>query len=218
MNKHILKRFSDLDNEIKDIINGSIEEFSNIDFKSLDINENIFSQWCHKLHTLIILSAGEDSMYNDKIKKNPMSAAFGGKNELFKLNYSLFKALKDDYENGYLNSIEMIAQADVLEDQLEQAKELLSKKYKLASAVIAGIVLETSLRKLCINHSINIGKLDKMNADLAKANVYNKLYQKKITALAEIRNSAAHGKDSEFTHDDVESMIRDIESFLENYL
>lgn len=34
------------------------------------------------------------------------------------------------------------------------------------------------------------------------------------TALADIRNNAAHGKPSEFTEDDVKSMIGDIESFL----
>jgi hypothetical protein len=56
---------------------------------------------------------------------------------------------------------------------------------KFAAAVIAGTVLETALRQLC---------LDRMNADLAKAGVYNSLMQKRITALAAIRNRAAHGK------------------------
>lgn len=53
-----------------------------------------------------------------------------------------------------------------------------------------------------------------MNADLAKAGVYNKLQQKRITALADIRNSAAHGKPDEFSENDVTTMIRDIEQFL----
>ena len=49
-----------------------------------------------------------------------------------------------------------------------------------------------------------------MNSDLAKAGIYNKLQQKRITALADIRNSAAHGKPEEFSGDDVIMMIRDI--------
>jgi hypothetical protein len=68
---------------------------------------------------------------------------------------------------------------------------------KFAAAVIAGTVLETALRQLC---------LDRMNADLAKAGVYNSLMQKRITALAAIRNRAAHGKPNEFTRDDVSAM------------
>lgn len=95
---------------------------------------------------------------------------------------------------------------------------MLSSGYKLAAAVIAGVVLETTLRDLCNQNSLPIGKLDKMNSDLAKAGIYNKLQQKRITALADIRNSAAHGKPEEFSDNDVTMMIRDIEQFLITHL
>ena len=36
-------------------------------------------------------------------------------------------------------------------------------------------------------------KADTLNAHLAKASVYNKLEQKNVTALARLRNDAAHG-------------------------
>jgi hypothetical protein len=41
---------------------------------------------------------------------------------------------------------------------------------------------------------------------------------KRITALAGIRNSAAHGKPDAFTEDEVKAMIADIERFLSEYL
>lgn len=56
--------------------------------------------------------------------------------------------------------------------------------------------------------------MDAMNNGLARAGVYNKNQQKRITALAGIRNSAAHGKQGEFTREDVKSMIQEIERFL----
>jgi hypothetical protein len=90
--------------------------------------------------------------------------------------------------------------------------------YSTAAAVIAGVVLETALRELCDKNGISHGKLDKMNGDLVKAGVYNKLNQKRITALADIRNSAAHGKPNEFTDQDVSDMIRDVRQFLCNHL
>jgi hypothetical protein len=52
-------------------------------------------------------------------------------------------------------------------------------------------VLETGLREKCADNAIEPGKLDKMNADLAKAGINNKLVQKHITALADILNGAA---------------------------
>ena len=106
----------------------------------------------------------------------------------------------------------------MFESELEQAQELLDNGYKLSSAVIAGVVLETALRDLCEQESIPLGKLDKMNSDLAKKGKYNKLQQKRITALADIRNNAAHGKPEEFTSEDVSLMIRDVQGFLLNFL
>lgn len=44
-----------------------------------------------------------------------------------------------------------------------------------------------------------MGKLNKMNEDLAKAGVCSPLRQKRIAALADIRNSAAHGHADKFT-------------------
>ena len=112
----------------------------------------------------------------------------------------------------------MLVQAEVFDSELEQANELLGSSYSIAAAVIAGVVLETALRELCYTEGISPGKLDKINADLAKAGVYNQLRQKRITALADIRNSATHGKPNKFTKQDVTNMIRDIGHFLANHL
>lgn len=127
-------------------------------------------------------------------------------------------AAKEDFEGGYLNSVRNLVQAEVFDNELDQAKELLSSGYASAAAVIAGVVLETTIRNLCSDHNIPLGKLDKMNADLTKQGIYNSLIQKRITALAGIRNSAAHGKTEEFNKDDVNSMINEIERFVSSTL
>ncbi len=55
-----------------------------------------------------------------------------------------------------------------------------------------------------------------MNADLTKTGVYNLLKLKQITALADLRNKAAHGLGG-FTKHDVESMIKDVRRFMTEY-
>lgn len=127
---------------------------------------------------------------------------------------AVFLATKEDFEGGYLISYRSLVQAEVFTSELDQARDQLNSGYKVPAAVIAGIVLETKLRDMCTPLQIPLGKLDKMNADLAKAQVYNSIQQKRITAIAGIRNSAAHGKPEEFTADDVKGMIEDIERFL----
>lgn len=56
-----------------------------------------------------------------------------------------------------------------------------------------------------------------MNAELAKAAVYTKLVQKRITAIADIRNNAAHGNWNEFKPEDVEDSIDWIARFIEEH-
>jgi hypothetical protein len=131
---------------------------------------------------------------------------------------AVFRAAKEDFEGGYLSSLRSIVQAEVFDSELEQATELHQQGFILPAAVVAGVVLETTLRELCDSHSLPHGKLDKMNADLAKAGVYNKLTQKRITALADIRNSAAHGHSGKFTAEDVKDLIRDVERFVREHL
>ncbi len=129
-------------------------------------------------------------------------------------------AAKDDYQNGYLFVTHILIEAEVFDDFLGQAEELFKKGYYQPSAVIAGCVLEDGLRKLGQRKipSFPTDKtIDPMNVELAKAGIYNALWQKKITALADLRNKAAHGKRTEFTEKDVEDMIRDVRRFMKDY-
>jgi hypothetical protein len=57
-----------------------------------------------------------------------------------------------------------------------------------------------------------------MNSELTKAGAYNLLVQKRITALADIRNNAAHGRTGQFKDNDVSDMISYVESFVSEHL
>ncbi len=213
-----LKRIEELIEEALDVKQTKYETdagFSNAQF----VDDFKYEQWKIKVKNILELISGKESIYlKNFCDIDSLKYLAGDTYPKFIKQYALLSAFKDDYEHGYLISLKNLIEADIFDTELEQAKELLISKYKLAAAVIAGIVLETALRSLCDKINIPHGKLTKMNDDLTKAGIYNKFQHKSITALADIRNSAAHGKDSEFTHDNVENMIRDIESFLATYL
>jgi hypothetical protein len=132
----------------------------------------------------------------------------------------ILKAAKDDYENGYLFETNVLIRAEVFDSFLDQASYLRKEGYFAPAAVIAGGVLEDALRTLCTRKGIPPpakSKLDSMNAELAKAGVYNLLVQKRITALADLRNKAAHGLWNEFSAADVEDMMNQVRRFMEQY-
>lgn len=213
MNQKHSQRFQELENEIKEIISNSYHS-SDREY----IKEEDFIEWKVKAKNLLVKSCGEDSEHYKEFLKNETKGMYGTNLGIAKRLLPVFKAAKSDFDGGYLSSIRVFVQAEIFESELEQAEELLKSGYRTASAVIAGIVLETGLRELCDTNSIGHGKLDRMNADLAKFGIYGRLEQKRITTLANIRNSAAHGKPDEFTDNDVSGMIRDIERFLANHL
>ena len=209
-----MKRINELKEEIEEIEKSKYLDKEFHKYELLD--KTLYLPWKVQVLDIFNKLLSQDSTYYEEfIKLDKMMYNDVYLNDFQNIK-SIFIAFKNDYEKGYLSSIETLIQAEVFETQLEQSQELLDSNYILASAVIAGIVLETGMREICTRENIEHGKLDKMNADLAKKGIYNKLQQKRITALADIRNSAAHGKKDEFTKDDVANMIREVAQFLAN--
>ena len=135
--------------------------------------------------------------------------------------FGILKALKADYEAGYLLSIQELIHGDVFSDFLEMAEHLNSEGYKDPSAVLAGGVLEEHLRKLCIKSKVSIlkpdgspKKADSMNNDLAGATAITKLDQKNVTAWLGLRNDAAHGHFAKYNKDQVTLQISGIRDFI----
>src|SRR4051812_7756631 len=73
-----------------------------------------------------------------------------------KRGLGIMMAAKDDYENGYLFNTRAIIQAEVFDEFLDQACELLQAGYYQPAAVVAGAVLEDGLRKLCVRRGITL--------------------------------------------------------------
>jgi hypothetical protein len=136
----------------------------------------------------------------------------------------ILKALRADYDAGYLQSIIELVQGDIFADFLDMANYLLQQGYKDPAAVVAGSVLEAHLRKLCAKHGIPVVKPDgspktanTLNSELAAANIYSKLDQKNVMAWQDLRNKAAHGQYSEYTKEQVTLTLQSVRDFASRY-
>ena len=132
----------------------------------------------------------------------------------------ILKALRSDYEAGYLQSVHELLHASVFADFLEMADHLLNEGYKDPAAVLAGGVLEEHLRKLCEKNGIDTEsagspkKADMLNSQLTKAGAYEKLDQKNVTAWLDLRNKAAHAKYEEYAKEQVALMTQGVRDLL----
>lgn len=166
--------------------------------------------------------AGSRSTYGTQCEEIIQSNSPNG----FKVRYlfGVVQALQEDLAKGYLRSLEELVHAELFADFLEMAQHLLNEGFKDAAAVIAGSSLEAHLRQLCQKNTIDVEvasgadvapkKADRLNSDLASANVYGKLDQKSVTAWLDLRNKAAHGKYGEYEKAQVGLMVAGIRDFI----
>jgi len=181
------------------------------------IDPHLSIGWRVKARNLLLQACGAQSEHYRAFQNLEQDPTFLGNIWFMNSLKAVFQAAKEDYEGGFLRSARSLVHAELFDDEIEQARELQASEYKAAAAVVAGVVLETTLRKLCGDKGIPVAKLDKMNADLAKAGVYNVLVQKRVTMLADIRNKAAHCESASFTDADVIDMLTKVEQFVSDY-
>ncbi|MEI8632816.1 hypothetical protein P4S72_14000 [Vibrio sp. PP-XX7] len=178
MNKKLSQRFVDLLAQAEKVAATHTVLHSEMFGTSNNVEDDVFLEWRVKVKNLIIKVGGENSEHYKEFCKTEERDSWGGSFKKFKALKAVFLATKEDFDGGYLLSYKAIVQAEVFDNELEQAHELLNTGYFAAAAVIGGVVLETTLRELCDREHIPHGKLDKMNADLAKAGIYSKIVQK----------------------------------------
>ena len=137
---------------------------------------------------------------------------------------AILRAVRAEITGGWIFTIKGLIAAELFFDFMEMADHLLKSGYKDAAAVMTGCVLEEYLHQLCVKHDVPledvrngdriVKKTDRLNSDLTKADVYNMLEQKQITAWLDLRNNAAHGKYGEYDADQVKLMKAGILSFM----
>lgn len=172
--------------------------------------------WGTSVLNLLQRAFGESSVHYQRFDKH--FSEYDAWESSFKELQAILSAASEDYEGGYLFNLRSLVKAEVLTDATEQADEMLKAGYKDLACVVTGIALEVAIKEIAERSGVARGKLDKMNADLSKAGVYNVAKQKQITAWADLRNKAAHGDWSAYSEADVRDMLAGVERFLADFL
>lgn len=198
-----------------------------IEKKVRKYDEDAFFEWRSKCTTLLENLTRQGSVHTvwvDRFSKMHI--------DLITQALGHLRAMKKDFEEGFLDNLLIEVEAEVAGDYMGQAEQLLeegqSGKYDhIPAAVLVGAVLEKSLRTLCSEQAQPIptdkpdGKPKRLNSlidDLKKAGLYTETQAKLLRSWAAIRNHAAHGEFDKFTKSDVELMISGVTNFLGTYL
>lgn len=166
-----------------------------IGFPTLD--EDAFLEWKTNVENLLLLIGGKESVYYQNFKERVKS----GHKSHVDYGIGILRGLKEDLDLGYLTNIKDLVIAEVFTDFLDIAPHLLDNGYKDPASSLIGAVLEDGLRKIARKNNIIVKSGDdigSLNTKIADQGIYNRLVQKQIQAWKSIRDSADHGKFSDY--------------------
>jgi len=228
MNKQSDKLIAEA-NRLLDLGRSLIEYGKTNSGKTLPEKVREFTFWTTRTGEFINLLYPKESQYhltfNEFRRKMKMDNLHSFSFQLLFEVLGVLEAIKYEIENGLLDDINSLLQADIFADFLEMGEYLLKEGYKDAAAVIIGTVLEDTLRKLAEKNGIattnDKGKkltIEPINIELTKKDVYNQLVKKQITSWADLRNNAAHGHFDQYDNKQVEYMLLFVQNFASDYL
>lgn len=121
----------------------------------------------------------------------------------------VLEALLKDGDAGLLASVADHARAEAFDDFLDHALHYLQINRKQEAGVIAGVVFEDTLRRICRKKGIpDKGvKLDALISELASRGLLTAVKAKRARAAADVRTKATHAQWDEFEMDDVRVTI-----------
>jgi hypothetical protein len=124
--------------------------------------------------------------------------------------------LLKDFDNGLLASVADRARAETFDNFLDHAKEYMKANQKNEAGVIAGVVFEDSLRRVCRKNGIEEKdeKLDNLISELSKKDIISQAKAKRARAAAHVRTKATHAQWDEFDMNDVKGAVDFTEEFI----
>jgi len=132
----------------------------------------------------------------------------------FQQQLKILEAVKKRFESS-LFDIKQLVQADLIDSELDAARELNKKGFVRGAGAIAGVVLEGHLSQVCENHKMKVIKKD------PSINDYNQLLKDNdvieiqnwrfIQHLADLRNLCDHDKKREPKKEEIEELINGVE-------
>ena len=123
---------------------------------------------------------------------------------------SVLRQLLSDINNGLISSVVDRTVAETFDDFLDHAEEYLKDGRKDQAGVIAGVVFEDTIRRICRKKGVGEAgrKMNGLLDELTKAQVLTSLKTKRAKSAAHVRTKATHAQWEEFDASDVEAAIR----------
>ncbi|WP_309113842.1 hypothetical protein [Saccharothrix sp.] len=144
-----------------------------------------------------------------------LDAAFGK----FQQQVRIVESLVNRFDSS-LYDLKTVLQADLFDNEIDAAGELLKRGFVRAAGALAGVVLESHLKVVVQRHDLKPSKKNPTIADyndaLKSADVISVAHWRKVQYLADVRNACSHSKDVEPKGEDVKELLEGVRALTKN--
>lgn len=133
---------------------------------------------------------------------------------------AILQSLQRDIAAGLVVSITDQARAETFDDFLDHAEFYVYQGRKNEAGVIAGVVFEDSLRRVCRKQQIveKDVKLDQLISQLTNNGTFTAVKAKRARVAAHVRTKASHAQWDEFEMADVQATLAFTHEFIASHL
>lgn len=198
---------------IQQLLSSRLVEFnslyhSNPKRKSMDITSYSIQDW------VLGLRSGVNKYTSEKLFDDAAVVLMK-----FQTQLEILKSIEKRFESS-LFDIRHLVQADIFDNELDAAEELLKKGFARATGAVAGVVLEGHLETVCENHNVKISKtkptISDYNDALKNSDVIDTATWRRIQFLGDIRNNCDHKKKDDPRKEEIEDLIDGVKKIMKN--
>ena len=163
-----------------------------------------------------------------------LTSAFGGTSthfQIFRRHYGdprnfyeddlgtlrgIFSAAKEDYEGGYVFSVQRVISGELFGDFVVMAKQSLSEGHKNVAAVLACAALEDALKRYALSQDLDVQdkSMQEVVAALKSKGLVSGAQKALLDTMPKIRDYAMHANWDKIKPEDVSGIIGFVEQFL----
>jgi hypothetical protein len=133
---------------------------------------------------------------------------------------AILQRLSDDIDHGLLTTLSNTIIAEAFDNFLDHAEEYRKKGRKQEAGVIAGVVFEDTIRRICRDRGlIDKGKrLEDLINDLVKNGTITSQQSRQAKVASHVRTKATHAQWDEFDLEGVSATIQITQRLLQDHL
>jgi len=178
------------------------------------VDNESWQKWSTSVLNLFHTAFGQDSVHFKNFKK--IHDTFSGYQYDLESARGVFRAAKEDFDGGYIFSLEQSVSGEIFGDFVALAKQSLADGHKDVAAVLACAALEDALKRFARMNGLSVddGVMQQVVSALKSKGLVSGAQKTLLDAMPKIRDYAMHANWDKITAPDVSSVIGFVEQFL----